>query len=90
MSQEKVDRYKKEKANRQQIMRREKIRTRLGILAAAVVLVGLLGWFSVAVYQNSKATAAANQDVETIALDTTDIETYLNDVASESTEAEEE
>ncbi len=89
MSQEKVDRYKKEKANRQQIMRREKIRTRLGILAACVVLVGLIGWFSVAVYQNTKTTAAENTTAETVTLDTSDIDTYLSDLSAAYTDSEE-
>ncbi|MDO4617627.1 MAG: hypothetical protein Q4B03_09280 [Lachnospiraceae bacterium] len=83
MSQEKVDRYKQEKANRQKIMKREKIRTRLSILAATVVMVGLIGWFSAAVYQNAKATSAANTSAETITLDTSDVDTYLSDLAQE-------
>ena len=55
MSQEKVDRYKKEKANREKIMRRERWITRLEVTAFVVVLATLIGWFSVAVYQNSVA-----------------------------------
>ena len=51
MSQEKVDRYKKEKANREKIMRRERWITRLEVTAFVVVLAALIGWFSVAVYQ---------------------------------------
>ena len=46
MSQEKVNRYKKDKANRQKIMKREKIIRRLEITIAAVVVVGLLIWFT--------------------------------------------
>ena len=57
MSQEKVNRYKKDKANRQKIMKREKIIRRLEITIAAVVVVGLLIWFGTAVYQNSVAVA---------------------------------
>ena len=38
MSQEKVDRYKKEKANREKIMRRERWITRLEVTAFVVVL----------------------------------------------------
>lgn len=83
MSQEKVDKYKKEKANRQAIMRREKLRTRIGLAAATVVTVGLIGWFGFAVYQNSVATAAANKEVETITLDTSDVDTYVSDLSAE-------
>ena len=38
MSQEKVDRYKKEKANREKIMRRERWITRLEVTAFIVVV----------------------------------------------------
>ena len=61
MSQEKVDRYKKEKANREKIMRRERWITRLEVTAFVVVLATLIGWFSVAVYQNSVAEKKANR-----------------------------
>ena len=44
MSQEKVDRYKKEKANREKIMRRERWITRLEVTAFVVVLATLIGW----------------------------------------------
>ena len=40
MSQEKVDRYKKEKANREKIMRRERWITRLEVTAFVVVPAG--------------------------------------------------
>ena len=42
MSQEKVDRYKKEKANREKIMRRERWITRLEVTAFVVVLATLI------------------------------------------------
>lgn len=83
MSQEKVDKYKKEKANRQQIMKREKRRTRLGVTAAVIVTVGLIGWFGTAVYQNVKTTAAANTSAETVVIDTTDTETYVSNLNAE-------
>ncbi len=82
MSQEKVDQYKKEKANRQKIMKREKMKNRLGLLAAAVIIIGLLGWFSVSVYQNSVASAA--KSVDTVTLDTSDINAYMNEISTES------
>ena len=50
MSQEKVDRYKKEKANREKIMRRERWITRLEVTAFVVVLATLIGWFSAVSY----------------------------------------
>lgn len=83
MSQEKVDQYKKEKANRQKIMKREKIKARLEVLAATVILVALAGWFSVSVYRNTKAASSASA-AETVTLDTSDIDTYLNDISAEA------
>lgn len=87
MSQQKVDQYKKEKANRQQIMKREKFRTRLGVVLAAVVLIGLIGWFGVSVYQNAKASENTNNAAVSTTLDTSDVDAYLNDVRT-SVEAE--
>ena len=91
MSHEKVDQYKKDKANRQKIMRREKFLRRLEITVAAVVLVGLVGWFSVAVYQNSKAKAEENAPTVTTSMDLTAVDDYMNNLttAAASTSAEE-
>lgn len=82
MSQKKVDQYKKEKANRQKIMKRERLMTRLGVAATVLVLVVLVGWFGLAVYNNSKAVSEANKASVTTELDTTDIDTYINDIAT--------
>ena len=88
MSQEKVDQYKKNKANRQKIMRREKILRRLEITVAALVLVGLVSWFSVAVYKNSKAQAQANAETVTTSLDVSAINDYMNEANSAATTSE--
>ncbi|MGO5550083.1 hypothetical protein [Wansuia hejianensis] len=88
MSQEKVDQYKKNKANRQKIMRREKILRRLEITVAALVLVGLVSWFSVAVYKNSKAQAQANAETVTTSLDVSAINDYMNEANSAATASE--
>lgn len=97
MSQEKVDRYKEEKAHRQQIIRRKKIVTRLEISAIVIVLVGLVTWFSMAVYQNVKAEAEANAETVTTTLYLSDIEDYLteaseaaDEIAAEDETAEDE
>jgi cytoskeletal protein RodZ len=82
MSQKKVDEYKKMKKNRQKIMRREKIVRRIEILAIVVVLGGLITWFSVAVYKQSKADAEANQSSSTIDLNLDDIQNYLSDLST--------
>ena len=84
MSQEKVDRYKKEKANREKIMRRERWITRLEVTAFVVVLAALIGWFSVAVYQNSVAEKKANRTTETTTMNVTDIQNYLSETNTSS------
>ena len=50
MSQEKVDRYKKEKANRKKIMAKEKFQHRLAVLCSCLVLVAILGWAGYSAY----------------------------------------
>ena len=92
MSQKKVDYYKEQKANRKSIMKREKLLFRLEITAIVVVLVGLIAWFSVSVYQNASATADANKESEQVGIYTSAITDYLNylDSATEEEVEEEE
>ena len=82
MSQAKVDRYKQEKANREKIMKRERRVKTLEILVAVIVVVGLLTWFGVAVYNNTKAnadaSASAEANVTELKLD--DAYNYINDL----------
>ncbi|MGN1165049.1 MAG: hypothetical protein ACI4S2_01300 [Lachnospiraceae bacterium] len=50
MSQEKVDRYKKEKANRKQTMKKEKIKNVLRKCVVGVVGILLIGWIGYSAY----------------------------------------
>jgi len=50
MSQEKVDRYKKEKANRKQIMRKEKFANTARKCVVAVIGLLLVGWIGYSAY----------------------------------------
>lgn len=50
MSQEKVDRYKQEKANRKQTMKKQRRAQILRNCAAAVVIVALIGWLGYSAY----------------------------------------
>ena len=90
MSQEKVDRSKKEKANREKIMRRERWITRLEVTAFVVVLAALIGWFSMAVYQNSVAEKKANRTTETTTMNVTDIQNYLSETNTTSSDSTDE
>ena len=50
MSQEKVDCYKKEKANRKQIMRKQKIMHIVRSAIVGVIAVALVGWLGYSAY----------------------------------------
>ena len=50
MSQEKVDRYKKEKANRKQIMKREKRLLNLEKAGGCILCAAILFWAGYSVY----------------------------------------
>ena len=62
MSQAKVDRYKKEKANRKQIMRKQKMMNfaRKAVLSlAALALIGWLGYSAWDMYESGKERVVA-------------------------------
>ena len=65
MSQEKVLKYKEEKANRKEIMKKQKIAKITRNSITAVVLVAVLGWVgysAVAYYQDNKPREAVEVD----------------------------
>ena len=65
MSQAKVDNYKKSKANRQKIMKREKIMHRLEMVCIALVCVVFVGWIGYSVYAKiDRAQGTAQETVE--------------------------
>ena len=80
MSQEKVDRYKKEKSNRKQTMRKQKIMRMVrntGVGVVALVLVGWLGYSAYDLYQESRPREVAEVDY-------TAVNTYLQSFDSDS------
>ena len=50
MSQEKVNRYKEEKANRKKMLRRQKVMNTVRKTVVSVVCVAVLGWIGYSVY----------------------------------------
>ena len=69
MSQEKVDRYKKEKANRKKIMRREKLMNivRKAVLTvAALALIGWLGYSAYDIYNSNKERVVAEVNYDAV------------------------
>lgn len=89
MSQEKVDKYKKEKANREKLQKREK-RTlfleKLAIGAVALVMVGWIGYSAYGVL--TREDPDEEKTVVTTEMDTTAITDYLSQLAGDAEEAE--
>ncbi|SFB12338.1 hypothetical protein SAMN05216249_1105 [Acetitomaculum ruminis DSM 5522] len=74
MSQEKVDKYKKEKANRAKTMKKEKIRLRIEIALTCLVLFMLVGWVGYSVY----TTASSSKEVVATDINLDAITDYLS------------
>ena len=78
MSQEKVDQYKKEKANRKKTINKEKCLYKLEMGAVVVVLAAAIGWFGYSIYQSKQPEITVN-----IATDYTAVDNYLNGLTYE-------
>lgn len=74
MSQEKVDRYKKQKANRKAIMRKEKMMNIVRQCVVGVVFLVLVGWLGFSAYDMYEK----NQPVQTVAVDYTAVTNYIS------------
>ncbi|MDO4311452.1 MAG: hypothetical protein Q4C52_00020 [Eubacteriales bacterium] len=82
MSQAKVDRYKQEKANRRQNMRKEKMKQALRRVVVGVLGLALIGWLGYSaynVYETNKPKQTAEVDYTAI----TDYQTNLSTAAEE-------
>ena len=76
MSQEKVDRYKQEKANRKKNMKKEKAQNTLRkcvVVVVGVVLIGWIGYSAYGTYQSKKPQEEAQIDYTAL----TDLQTEL-------------
>lgn len=74
MSQAKVDQYKKDKANRQKIIKKQKMMHRLEMVAITLVCVLVVGWIGYSVYDK----VSSNQEKETVVFDAGAIQDYLS------------
>ena len=84
MSQEKVDRYKKEKANRKQIMRKQKMMNfaRKAVLSlAALALIGWLGYSAWDMYESGKERVVAEVNYDSVT-------EYLNNLYADTSNVE--
>lgn len=78
MSQEKVDRYKQEKASRKQIMRKQKamgIVRKLILAVVAIALVGWLGYSAFDIYESGKERVVAEVNYDAVT-------NYLNNMST--------
>ena len=83
MSQEKVDRYKKEKANRRQIMRKQRIMNVVRKCVLTVAALALIGWIGYSAYD----TYTANQERAIASVNYDAVNTYLQGLTAETEQA---
>lgn len=81
MSQEKVDRYKQDKANRKQIMKKEKMERLAWKTGGYAVLLLLVGWIGISAY--GKFSANKVEEIKSYVLDTTAVDDYLDSLDEE-------
>ena len=82
MSQKKVDAYKAEKANREKIMKREKLILNLEKLAALVVCIVAVCWIGYSVY--GKVTEGQETVQTETVMDTSALDSYLNGLSEDA------
>lgn len=83
MSQEKVERYKKEKANRRQMIRKQRMMNAVRKSVLTVMALALVGWLGYSAYD----TYTANQEREVASVNYDAVNTYLQNLtADESAE----
>ena len=77
MSQEKVEKYKQEKANRKKTLAKEKMKRTISKVCAWIILVLIVGWAGYSGYQSYEA----KQPAKTIFCQTTEIDEYMESLA---------
>ncbi len=86
MSQEKVDRYKQEKANRKKTMKREKFKKGVLTTVGTVVCVVIIGWIGYSGYGYFQSQKAENPTQTEI--DVSSINDYLSGLSGTEDTAE--
>ena len=80
MSQAKVDRYKKEKANRKKIMRKEKVANRLRKCAVVIVAAALVVWIGYSAYNMYESS----RPVKEATVNYQSVDTFNQEIATAS------
>ncbi len=80
MSQEKVERYKKEKANRKEIIKKEKRNVAIAKTVVGLVLVLTIGWIGYSAY----GVIQSNKPVSVVDVNLDSVNDYLADLSTDS------
>ncbi len=78
MSQAKVDKYKQDKANRQQSIKKAKLIHKIEMAVGVLVVLGLGAWIGYSVVDK-----AANRELETIYFDVSALDDYVNELTAD-------
>lgn len=81
MSQEKVNRYKEEKANRKELLAKEKKRQAITKAVAGVIVLALVCWLGYSIYDT-----ATRPDSSTIEMDASALDSYLSSMGTDASE----
>ena len=84
MSQEKVNKYKEQKANRKQLIKQEKRNRTISRLIGAVLGLALIGWIGYSAY-DSITTSIKTAQTE---VDLSAVTDYISDLTASETDAE--
>lgn len=79
MSQEKVDRYKKEKANRKKIMRKQRLMNVVRKAVLSLAALALIGWLGYSAYD----LHTSKQERQVAEVDYTAVTDYVNSLSGE-------
>ncbi len=82
MSQAKVDKYKKNKANRQQLIKKEKLMHRLEMVLITLVCIAFVGWIGYSIY----AKVESSKDPAEIVFDNSALTEYTSNLSSAGAE----
>ena len=81
MSQEKVNRYKEEKANRKEILAKERKKQTIARVCAGVVALALVCWLGYSVYDMT-----TRPDTSTIEMNASALDSYLSSMGTGASE----
>ena len=84
MSQKKVDQYKEEKANRKQIIKKEKRIQRLEEIALSLIGILLVVWIGFSVYNTATTKKDVEETVVTTDLNVTALDDFMGTLDAEA------